>query len=88
MMNAREVAERAESQAVKSKEQTKASPLPNRFHQRCSPEGVPGGEATAGTAHTSRKVKWLQSVIKFLPDGRQWSQRGGKCLPNALLREV
>lgn len=88
-MNTREVAERAESQAVKSEEeQTKASPLPNRFHQRWSPEGVPGEDATAGTAHTSKKVKWLQSVLKLLPDGPQWSQRGGKCLPNALLREV
>lgn len=64
------------------------SPLPNRFHQRRLLEGVPGGEATASTAHASKEVKCLQSELNFTPDGPWWSQRGGgKCLPYALLRE-
>ena len=49
---------------------------------------MPAGEATAGTAHAPKKVKWLQSERSFTPDGPRWSQRGGgKCLPYALLRE-
>lgn len=64
------------------------SPLPNRFHQRRLLEGVPGGEATASTAHASKEVKCLQSELNFTPDGPWWSQRGGgKCFPYALLRE-
>lgn len=71
VLKTREGGGRAESQAAQMRRRAEENLSPDlplcqtAFTRDALQKGGPGGEATAGTAHTSKKVKWLPSELNF-----------------------